>query len=125
MNLSLRIKHHKVPVGQPQRQIQEGETVYGVAYNIKCCDCANEYNGEMARMLSTKFSKYTSGKHPNSTTTEHTAATGHCYTMNDTKILVREDEDQRSHPQQFPCLQMRYEATRSPHIQCTTPTPLM
>ena len=51
-----------------------------------------EYIGETARMLGTRFCEHTDGKHPNSAIMEHTFITGHCYIMDDTKILVREDK---------------------------------
>ena len=51
-----------------------------------------KYIGETDRTLANRFCEYTDGKHPNSAITEHTSTTGHCYTMDDTKILVQEDQ---------------------------------
>ena len=48
------------------------------------------YIGETVRMLGTRFCEHTDGKHPNSAIMEQTSITGHRYTMDDTKILVRE-----------------------------------
>ena len=81
-------QHHKVPADQPHRQIQEVETFYSGI----CSDYDMEYISEMARMLSAKITALSDGKHPKSAITEHTATTGSCYTMDDTKILVREDK---------------------------------
>ena len=44
-----------------------------------------------ARTLGTRFQEHTDGKHVNSAIAEHTSSTGHRYTLDDTKILVRED----------------------------------
>ena len=42
-------------------------------------------------MLGTRFQEHTDGKHPNSAIAELTSSSGHRYTLDDTKILVRED----------------------------------
>ena len=41
-------------------------------------------------MLGTRFLEHTDGKHLNFAIAEHTSSTGHCYMLDDTKILVRE-----------------------------------
>ena len=60
----------------------------GVVYSVKCSNCDQEYIGETARMLGTRFQEHTDGKHPNSAIAEHTSSTGNHYTLDDTKILV-------------------------------------
>ena len=47
----------------------------------------------MARILGTRFHKHMDGKHPNSAVTEHTANTGHTYTLDDVKDLVKEERN--------------------------------
>ena len=63
----------------------------GVVYSVRCSGCNKEYIGETARILSTRFREHTDCKNLNSAITEHTSTTSHCYPMDDTKILVRED----------------------------------
>ena len=63
-----------------------------MVYSVKCSECDQEYIGEMARMLGTRFREHTDGKHLNSAIAEHTSSTGHRYTLDDTKILVREEK---------------------------------
>ena len=43
-------------------------------------------------MLDIRFQEHTDGKHPNSAIEEHTLSTSYHYTMDDTKILVKEDK---------------------------------
>ena len=62
------------------------------AVTVTCNDCDIEYISEMARMRGTRFCEHTDGKHTNSSIMEHISTTGHCYTMDDTKMLVREDK---------------------------------
>ena len=64
----------------------------GVVYSVKCSECDQEYVEETARMLGTRFWEHTDANHPNSAIEEHTSATSHQYTLDDTKILVREDK---------------------------------
>ena len=64
----------------------------GVVYSVKCSECDQEYIGETARMLGTRLQENTDGKHFNSAITEHTSSTGHCYTVDDIKILVNEQK---------------------------------
>ena len=47
----------------------------GVVYSIKCSECDQEYVGETARMLGTRFREHTGGNHPNSAIEEHTSST--------------------------------------------------
>ena len=51
-----------------------------------------EYIGEMARMLSTRICELIDGKHAKTAIKKHTSTTGHCYTMDDSNILVLEDK---------------------------------
>ena len=64
----------------------------GVQYSVKCSECDQGYMGETARMLGTRFREHTDGNHPTSAIEEHTSSTGHHYTLDDTKILVKEDK---------------------------------
>ena len=66
------------------------KTQCGVVYSVKCSECDYKFIGETARMLGTRFRENKDGKHLNSAIAEHTSSTGHCYTLDDTKILVRE-----------------------------------
>ena len=61
-----------------------------VLYSVKYCECDQEYIGDTARMLGTRFQEHTDGKLPNSTIVEHTLSTGHRYTLDNTKILIRD-----------------------------------
>ena len=61
-----------------------------MVYCVKCSDSDMEFIVETARMLGIRFHEHTDGKHPNSAIVDHTSTTGNCYTMDDTKILVRE-----------------------------------
>ena len=66
----------------------------GVVYSVKCNECDKEYVCETTRMLGTRFREQTQsdGNHPNSAIEEHTSSTSHHYTLDDTKILVKEDK---------------------------------
>ena len=64
----------------------------GVVHSVKCSACDQEYVSETARMLGTRFREHTDGNNPNSAIEEHTSSTGHHYTLDDTKILVKEDK---------------------------------
>ena len=55
-------------------------------------ECDQEYIGETARMLGTRFWEHTDGKHLNSAIMEHTSSTSNRCTLDDTKILVREEK---------------------------------
>ena len=78
-------------------------------------ECEQEYIGEIARMLATRFQEHTDGKHLNSAIVEHTSSTGHRYTLDNTKIVHGEGgevvpaKDPRSspHSQEIPCPQPR------------------
>ena len=63
-----------------------------MVHSLKCSECDQEYIGETARMVGTRFREHTDGKHPNSAIEEHTSSTCHHYTLDDTKILVKEDK---------------------------------
>ena len=65
-----------------------GLVVYSVT--CKCSECDQEYIGETARMLGTRFGEHTDGKHLNSAIAEHISSTDHRGTLDDTKNLVRE-----------------------------------
>ena len=67
------------------------EKQVGVVYSVKCSECNQEYVGEAARMLGTRFREHTDGNHPNSAFEDHTSSTGYHYTLDDTKILMKED----------------------------------
>ena len=69
----------------------EKEKQCGLVYSIKCKSCEKEYIGETARSLGTRFKEHTDGKHPNSAVNEHTQDTGHLYTLQDVKVLKREE----------------------------------
>ena len=62
----------------------------GVVYSVKCGGCEKEYIGETAT-LGVTFREHTGGKHPNSAITKHTATTGHKYTLDNVKVLIREE----------------------------------
>ena len=62
-----------------------------VVYSYKCSEWDKEYIGETARTVSTRFREHTDEKHPGFAIAEHTTSTIHCYTLDDIKILVRED----------------------------------
>ena len=64
----------------------------GLLYSVKFKECNKEYVGETARSLGTRFKEHTDGKHPNSAITEHTQDTGHRYSIEDVKVLNREDK---------------------------------
>ena len=65
----------------------------GLVYSFTCKECQNEYIGETARTLGTRFKEHTDGKHPNSAIQEHIAKTGHQATIEDIKIISKEDKD--------------------------------
>ena len=64
----------------------------GLIYSVKCSECDHEYISETARLLGIKFWEHSDGKHPNSAIKEHSSSTHHHYTLDDTKILVKEDK---------------------------------
>ena len=64
----------------------------GVVYSVKCSECDQEQVGETTRMLGTRFREHIDGNHPNSAIEENTSSTDHYYTLDDTKIMVREDK---------------------------------
>ena len=64
----------------------------GVVYSVKCSECDQEYVGKTSRMLGSRFREYADGNHRNSAIEEHTSSTCHHYTLDDTKILVKEDK---------------------------------
>ena len=69
----------------------EKEKQCGLIYSIQCKHCDKEYVGETARSLGTRFKEHTDGKHPNSAVSEHTQETGHLYTLQDVKVLNKEE----------------------------------
>ena len=70
------------------RDKSKKEKQCGVVYSER----DQEYIGETSRMVGTRFQELTDRKHPNSAIMEYTSSTSHRYTLDDTKILVREEK---------------------------------
>ena len=64
----------------------------GVVYHITCKDCNNTYVGETGRNVGTRFKEHTSRKGTNSAIKEHLEAQGHTCTLDEVKVLEREDD---------------------------------
>ena len=63
-----------------------------VIYNIQCNSCQAEYIGETARTLGKRFKEHSDPRHINSAVVEHTATTGHSFSLDDVKVIGREDK---------------------------------
>ena len=61
----------------------------GVIYEVTCSTCHQQYVGETARPLGTRFKEHLT--QPSSAVLEHTKRTGHQFSMDDVKIITRED----------------------------------
>ena len=59
-------------------------------YSMKCDDCDKEYIGETGRTVGIRHKEHTDGKH-NSAIHDHMKATGHLCSMDNVKVLDRED----------------------------------
>ena len=64
----------------------------GLVHSVKCGSCDREYIGETAKALGTRFKEHMDGNHPTSAVHEHTSSMGHKFTMDNIKILVREEK---------------------------------
>jgi hypothetical protein len=67
------------------------ESQCGVVYHIPCPDCKKEYIGETARTLDIRFKEHTARKYSNSPLKEHMEATGHKCSMQNVKVIEKED----------------------------------
>ena len=62
----------------------------GVVYSVKCRDCPQTYVGETARTFETRLKEHTKSRGAHTAIGEHISATSHTTSMEDTKILARE-----------------------------------
>ena len=67
------------------------ESLCGLVYHIQCRDCHHNYIGETGRNLGTRFKEHTARKGHNSAVKEHLDKCGHRCTLDDVKVLDRED----------------------------------
>ena len=67
------------------------ENQCGVVYHIQCQDCVKDYIGETGRSLGTRFKEHTNRQGVNSAVKEHLSNTGHKCTIDNVKILSKED----------------------------------
>ena len=63
----------------------------GLVYQISCQNCDNTYIGETGRNMGTRFKEHTSRKGTNSAMKEHLETAGHRCTLDEVKILDKED----------------------------------
>ena len=64
----------------------------GLVYHIKCGDCNHTYIGETGRNIGTRFKEHTSRKGTNSAVKEHLEASKHTCSLEEVKILEKEDD---------------------------------
>ena len=76
---------------KPKDPIQK-EDQCGLIYHIKCKDCNDTYIGETGRNMLTRFKEHTSRKGTNSAIKEHLEEKNHTCTLEEVKILEREDD---------------------------------
>ena len=67
------------------------ENQCGLIYHIKCQNCDQDYIGETGRNMGVRFKEHTTRKNTNSAIKEHLEATNHRCSMDNVKILDRED----------------------------------
>ena len=74
------------------KDITPKEHQCGLVYHIACKDCNNTYIGETGRNMGTRFKEHTSRKGTNSALKEHLEAAKHSCTLDNVKILEKEDD---------------------------------
>ena len=67
------------------------ESQCGLVYHIKCQSCEHTYIGETGRNMGVRFKEHTTRKNTNSAVKEHLEATNHRCSMENVKILEREE----------------------------------
>ena len=64
----------------------------GLVYHIKCKDCDDTYIGETGRNMGVRFKEHTSRKGTNSAIKEHLESKNHTCSLEEVKILEKEDD---------------------------------
>ena len=67
------------------------ENQCGIVYHIECQDCNNDYIGETGRNMGTRFKEHTTRQGTISDVKDHIKATGHKISIENTKIIDKED----------------------------------
>ena len=70
----------------------EKEDQCGLVYHIRCKDCSDTYIGETGRNMAIRFKEHTSRKGTNSAIKEHLEAKNHSCSLEDVRILEKEDD---------------------------------
>ena len=76
---------------KPKDKIQK-EQQCGLIYHITCKDCDETYVGETGRNMGIRFKEHTSRKGTNSAVKEHLEATKHTCTLEEVKVLEKEND---------------------------------